>query len=70
MIPSQRQPQRTRRWKPAARRKHFILQSRDATKLTDDDIPRVLAFRVSLVFDPRPRDQDVLPASVAPSDKL
>jgi hypothetical protein len=70
MVPSQRQPQRTRSRKPAAQRKHFILQTRDATKLTDDDIPGVLPFRASLVLDPRPRSQDVLMVSFAPGYKL
>jgi hypothetical protein len=56
--------------KLTAQRNHFILQTRDATKLTDDDIPRLLAIRTSLVLDPRPRDQDVLTESFAPSYKL
>jgi len=70
MIPSQRQPQQTRSRKPAAQREHFILQTRDATKLTDDGIPGVLPFRASLVLDPRPRDRDVLMVSFTLSHKL
>jgi hypothetical protein len=54
----------------SAQRNHFILQTRDATKLTDDDIPRVRSIRASLVLDLRIRDQDVLSASFASSYKL
>jgi hypothetical protein len=70
VILAQRQLQRTRSRKLAAQRNHFILQTRDATKLTDDHIPRVLAIQASLVSDPRLLDQDVLSVSFAPTYKL
>jgi hypothetical protein len=70
VIPAQRQLQPTRSPKLAAPRNHFTLQTRDAAKLTDDDIPRVRSIRASLVLDLRIRDQDVLSASFASSYKL
>jgi len=58
-------------WSEISRAKnHFILETCTSTKLTDDDIPRVLAIRASFVLDQCPGDQDVLPAPVALGYKL